>query len=48
MRKVCSMVADRILFFDEGLIVEEGAPDEFFASPKSDRARFFLERILVH
>lgn len=35
-------VADRILFMDEGLIVEEGTPDEFFDHPKTERARKFL------
>lgn len=39
-------VADRIVFFDEGQIVEEASPKDFFASPKSDRAKKFLEKIL--
>jgi polar amino acid transport system ATP-binding protein len=39
-------VADRILFLDEGHLVEDAAPMDFFASPKSDRARQFLEKML--
>jgi glutamate/aspartate transport system ATP-binding protein len=39
-------VADRVVFMDEGRIVEEGAADAFFAAPASDRARDFLARIL--
>jgi general L-amino acid transport system ATP-binding protein len=39
-------VADRFLFFDEGLIVEEGTPDHFFNNPKEDRTKLFLSQIL--
>ena len=39
-------VADRVLFFDNGMILEEGTPQEFFANPKTERGRFFLDRIL--
>ena len=39
-------VADRVVFMDEGRIVEEGAADAFFAAPASDRAREFLARII--
>jgi general L-amino acid transport system ATP-binding protein len=39
-------VADRILFFDEGLIVEEGTPDRFFTDPRHDRTKLFLSQIL--
>jgi len=39
-------VADRFLFFDEGLIVEEGTPDHFFNDPKEDRTKLFLSQIL--
>ena len=38
-------VADRIIFMDQGQIVEEGAPNEFFANPKEERARQFLSRL---
>jgi ABC-type polar amino acid transport system ATPase subunit len=41
-------VAHRVVFMDEGQVVEEGKPDEFFASPKSDRGRQFLSKILTH
>lgn len=36
-------VADRIVFMDEGVIVEENNPEEFFTNPKTDRAKRFLE-----
>ena len=39
-------VADRILFMDEGRIVEEGEPGTFFASPSHERTRAFLDQIL--
>jgi ABC-type polar amino acid transport system ATPase subunit len=41
-------VADCIVFMDQGEIVETGAPKEFFAAPKTDRARLFLSQILGH
>jgi polar amino acid transport system ATP-binding protein len=37
-------VADRVVFMDGGVIVEEGAPEEMFASPRTDRVRQFLKR----
>ena len=39
-------VSDRICFIDDGQIVEDANPDEFFKNPKSDRARGFLEKVL--
>ena len=36
-------VADRIVFFDGGHIVEEGKPEEFFTNPKTERAKKFLD-----
>ena len=41
-------VADRVIFMDGGLIIEENTPDEFFANPKSDRTKLFLSQILSH
>ena len=41
-------VGDRIVFMDEGEIVEEEVPEIFFSDPKSDRAKQFLKEILVH
>ncbi|MEW5069803.1 amino acid ABC transporter ATP-binding protein (plasmid) [Bacillus subtilis] len=41
-------VADRIVFIDEGKILEEAVPAEFYANPKEERARLFLSRILNH
>jgi ABC-type polar amino acid transport system ATPase subunit len=43
-REVC----DRIVFIDEGRIVEQAPPDEFFKGAKSDRAREFVDKILHH
>ena len=41
-------VAHRVIFMDEGRIVEEGKPESFFAAPKSERAKQFLSKILSH
>ena len=41
-------VAGRVIFMDEGAIIEDAAKDEFFGSPRSDRAQLFLSRILNH
>jgi len=38
-------VADRVIMMDEGEIIEEGVPDEFFASPRHERTRRFLEAV---
>jgi general L-amino acid transport system ATP-binding protein len=41
-------VADRMFFFDEGLIVESGTPNDIFHDPKEDRTKLFLSQILTH
>ena len=41
-------VADKVLFMDDGKIVETGKPDEFFDNPKTDRAADFISKILTH
>ena len=41
-------VSNRIIFMDEGRIIEEGTPETFFTQPKSERTRTFLSKILVH
>ena len=41
-------VADRMVFMDQGQIVEENAPAAFFSAPKSERTREFLSKILAH
>jgi putative glutamine transport system ATP-binding protein len=41
-------VADRIVFMDEGRILEEAVPAEFYEQPREERARLFLSRILNH
>ncbi len=40
-------VADRVIFMDEGKIVEVGTSEEFFTSPKEPRTKFFLDQILT-
>ena len=39
-------VADHMFFFDEGLLIEEGTPEEIFTQPKQDRTKMFLSQIL--
>ncbi len=39
-------VANKVLFIDEGLILESGAPEEFFANPKNPRLKEFLSKVL--
>jgi len=41
-------VADRVVFMDQGEIVESAPPQTFFEAPKTDRARLFLSQILGH
>ena len=41
-------VANRVIFMDEGQIVEQNEPEEFFGSPQSDRTKLFLSQILGH
>jgi glutamate transport system ATP-binding protein len=40
--------ANRVVFMDEGQLVEEAAPAEFFANPRTERAKDFLSKILTH
>ena len=42
------VVADRVIFMDQGQIVEQNTPDEFFNHPQTDRAQDFLSKILRH
>jgi glutamate/aspartate transport system ATP-binding protein len=41
-------VADRVIFMDEGEIVEDAAKEDFFGTPRSERAQQFLSKILHH
>ncbi len=41
-------VADRVVFIDGGVVVEQGTPHEFFESPREERTRRFLGKILTH
>jgi general L-amino acid transport system ATP-binding protein len=41
-------VADRVIFMDNGQIVEQNTPEEFFSHPKNERTRDFLSKILSH
>ena len=43
-REVC----DRLVFIDDGVIVEEGPPEEFFSAARSQRAREFVDKIIHH
>ena len=40
-------VGSRVVFMDEGVIMEENAPDEFFANPKNPRLKDFLSKVLI-
>ena len=39
-------VADRVIFMSDGVIVEEGTPEEIFSNPKADRTKEFLNCVL--
>lgn len=41
-------VANRVIFMDKGQIIEDCSKDEFFGSPRSERAQLFLSKILNH
>lgn len=41
-------VADRVIFMDQGQIVEQAAPREFFENPKNERTKDFLSKIITH
>jgi len=41
-------VADRVILFDMGEIIEENSPAEFFSNPKHERTKLFLSQILHH
>jgi putative lysine transport system ATP-binding protein len=41
-------VSDRILFMDQGIVLEENNPKDFFANPKEERTRQFLNRVIQH
>jgi len=40
-------VGDRVLFMEDGVVVEKNTPEKFFASPESERARSFLAKVLI-
>ena len=41
-------VADRVIFMDQGQIVEQNSPAEFFGNPRTERSRDFLSKIIAH
>jgi len=41
-------VSDRVIFMDEGTIIEEASPEAFFANPTTERAQKFLQEVLTH
>lgn len=40
-------VADKVIFMDDGIIMEEGTPDEVFGNPQNDRTKEFLSKVLI-
>jgi polar amino acid transport system ATP-binding protein len=40
-------IADRVMFFDRGRIVEEGSPDHIFVHPREERTKSFLRKIVA-
>jgi polar amino acid transport system ATP-binding protein len=40
-------VGSRVIFFDEGIIQEEGTPEEIFQNPKGERLKSFLSKVLI-
>jgi len=43
-----SKVADRVVFMDQGSIVEDGPPDQIFRNPRERRTADFIEAVLTH
>lgn len=43
--KICRMIADRVLFLEQGKVLEDTTKDTFFSSPESDRAKSFIQRM---
>jgi polar amino acid transport system ATP-binding protein len=39
-------VADRVLFFDQGKLLEDASPEQFFSTPQDPRAQAFLRQVL--
>ena len=39
-------VASRVLFMDEGIVMEQGTPDEIFTNPQNERTKLFLSKVL--
>ncbi|MEG2937003.1 MAG: ATP-binding cassette domain-containing protein, partial [Vagococcus sp.] len=44
--KFAEEVSDRVIFMDQGVVAEEGSPDDIFNHPKKDRTKEFLQRII--
>ena len=47
-RRGLTLTTDRLLFFDQGVILEEGTPEQFFKEPKHEWTKQFLSQILAH
>jgi polar amino acid transport system ATP-binding protein len=41
-------VAHRVIFMDDGQLIESASPDKFFSDPQSERTKLFLSKILTH
>lgn len=46
MKWVSRAAADRILFVDEGVIIEDTTPEQLFTNPREERTKLFLSKIL--
>ena len=46
--KFAGEVADRVIFLDEGVVAEEGTPEQIFEAPREERTRRFLDAVLEH
>ena len=44
--KFAEEVSDRVIFMDQGVVAEEGSPDDIFNHPKKDRTKEFLQRVI--
>ena len=44
--KFAKEISDRVIFMDQGIIIEEGTPSEVFDNPKNERTRNFLSKVL--
>ena len=46
MTMIAKNIADKVIFLDQGKIIEEGEPEQFFTNPKTERAKQFLKKFI--